>query len=355
MAFSFLYLAFRALLGALVRSRRGLDVKDIELLVLRHELEVLRRQVARPKLRAADRALLAAAACHLPRPVARRASGHSADAVALASGARAPEVAAAARPARTPAACRPRCGTWCCGWRARIRAGAIGGSAASWPSSASGYRQRRIRRLLARAGLGPAPRSVRSELARVPARPGGEHRRLRLLHRRERALAPLLRPVLHRARKPARLARRLHDQPHRRLGHPAGAQPRPRPRGPGRALPDPRPRQQVQRPLRRGVPQRRHPDRQDAGAGAEGKRHRRALRPNRPRRVPRLAADPQPPPPRARPARLRRPLQHARGRIARSSSSHRNRSEPPPTATIGEIQRHDRLGGLIHEYYRAAA
>ena len=68
MAFSFLYLAFRALLGALVRTRRGLDVKDIELLVLRHELEVLRRQVARPKLRAADRALLAAAACHLPRP-----------------------------------------------------------------------------------------------------------------------------------------------------------------------------------------------------------------------------------------------------------------------------------------------
>jgi hypothetical protein len=35
MAFSFLYLAVRALLGALVRSRRGLHVKDIELLVLR--------------------------------------------------------------------------------------------------------------------------------------------------------------------------------------------------------------------------------------------------------------------------------------------------------------------------------
>jgi putative transposase len=67
MVFSFLYLAVRALLGALVRSRRGLDVKDVELLVLHHELEVLRRQVARPKLSAADRALLAAAACHLPR------------------------------------------------------------------------------------------------------------------------------------------------------------------------------------------------------------------------------------------------------------------------------------------------
>ena len=67
MAFSFLYLAVRALLGALVRSRRGPHVKDVELLVPRHELEILRRQVGRPKLRMVDRALLAAAACHLPR------------------------------------------------------------------------------------------------------------------------------------------------------------------------------------------------------------------------------------------------------------------------------------------------
>jgi putative transposase len=67
MAFSLLYLAVRVLLGALVRSRRGLDMKDIELLVLRHELEIMRRQVARPKLKPTDRALLAAAACHLPR------------------------------------------------------------------------------------------------------------------------------------------------------------------------------------------------------------------------------------------------------------------------------------------------
>jgi putative transposase len=57
-AFSFLYLAVRALLGALVSSRRGLHVKDLELLVLRHELEILRRQVVRPELRMVDRALL---------------------------------------------------------------------------------------------------------------------------------------------------------------------------------------------------------------------------------------------------------------------------------------------------------
>src|SRR6266567_273515 len=67
MFFSFLYLAVRALIGLLVRSGRGSGVKDVELMVLRHELEVLRRQVGRPKLRPLDRALLAAAAWHLPR------------------------------------------------------------------------------------------------------------------------------------------------------------------------------------------------------------------------------------------------------------------------------------------------
>jgi putative transposase len=67
MAFSYRYLAVGALLGALVRSRRGLHVKDIEFLVLRHALEILRRQVVRPKLGTPVRVLLAAAACHLPR------------------------------------------------------------------------------------------------------------------------------------------------------------------------------------------------------------------------------------------------------------------------------------------------
>lgn len=51
MAFSIFYLAVRALVGAVVGSRRGLDVKDIELLVLRHEQAILRRQVREAETR----------------------------------------------------------------------------------------------------------------------------------------------------------------------------------------------------------------------------------------------------------------------------------------------------------------
>jgi putative transposase len=66
MLVSFAYLAFVSLLKLLIRSGRHVDVKDVELLVLRHQLEVLGRQVERPKLRRRDRALMAAAGRLLP-------------------------------------------------------------------------------------------------------------------------------------------------------------------------------------------------------------------------------------------------------------------------------------------------
>jgi hypothetical protein len=95
MALSFLYLAFRALLAALVRSRRGLDVKDIELLVLRHELEVLRRQVVRAEARVGGSSAVGRGGDSSTAYVAERAPGDAADAAALASGPGTAEVAPA--------------------------------------------------------------------------------------------------------------------------------------------------------------------------------------------------------------------------------------------------------------------
>jgi putative transposase len=66
---SLVYLVVRnlfALVWLLARPRRS---KELEIVVLRHELAVLRRQGARPKLTHADRALLAALSRSLPRTV----------------------------------------------------------------------------------------------------------------------------------------------------------------------------------------------------------------------------------------------------------------------------------------------
>jgi putative transposase len=61
------YLTLRRSIQLLALLGRGDASKDLEILVLRHQLSVLRRQVPRPRLEPADRALLAAVSRVLPR------------------------------------------------------------------------------------------------------------------------------------------------------------------------------------------------------------------------------------------------------------------------------------------------
>ena len=63
-----IYQMFSTLLGWLVLRARSNTSKEIEILVLRHQLAVLRRGTRRPRLRRADRALIAALTRLLPTP-----------------------------------------------------------------------------------------------------------------------------------------------------------------------------------------------------------------------------------------------------------------------------------------------
>jgi hypothetical protein len=120
------------------------------------------------------------------------------------------------------------------------------------------------------------------------------------------------------------LAGRLHEESHRRVGDPAGAKPRTRLLRTGHPVSDPRPRQQVQRCLRPGVPQRGYSDSQDTGPSTQGERDCRALRAHRACRVFGLAADPQP---------------HHLERVLRVYVDHYNRERPHPSLGLQPPER----------------
>ena len=67
MILSLCYLALQRVLQLVLLRSRSREFKELEIVVLRHEVAVLRRGVRRPSLTTADRAFFAAASRWLPR------------------------------------------------------------------------------------------------------------------------------------------------------------------------------------------------------------------------------------------------------------------------------------------------
>jgi hypothetical protein len=64
---SLCYVVFRRLLQLVALRIRSNDWKELEIVVLRHELAILRRQITRPAMTTVDRLFLAATSQLLPR------------------------------------------------------------------------------------------------------------------------------------------------------------------------------------------------------------------------------------------------------------------------------------------------
>jgi hypothetical protein len=305
------YLMLCRAIQLLALLARGDPAKDLEILVLRHQLAVLRRQTPRPRLEPADRALLAAVSRALPRarwscflvtPETLLRWHHRllADAWTYPRRGVRPSTAwwsyaAADRPPgdREPALGLPADqGRAAPAWRA--------GLGDRDPRNASPPR--------------PGPRAAASMTWRAFLRQQAagivacDFFTVDTVWRRR-----LYGLFLHRAGHPAGPSGRCHRQPQRRLGHPAGAEPAAGARRAGTPSPvrAARSGRQVLSRVRRRVLLGGRRGDLDPGPGAQGERVRGAVGRHGPRRVPGLAAARRTPPPGAGAARLRRALQRA--------------------------------------------
>jgi hypothetical protein len=210
MLFSFVYWSLRRLLELVVLRRRSEREKEIEILLLRHQLRVLERQTARPQLTQSDRALLAAFSQVLPRR-AWKSSAFVTPATLLRWHR---ELVArrwtyphrrSGRPP-TPAGVRAlvaRIAHENPGWGYRRIQGELVGLGIKLAAST-------VWSILKEAGIEPAPKRLESSWAGVPASSGRDHLGVRLLHRQHALPEELLRLVLHRAGDPPRSPRRHH-------------------------------------------------------------------------------------------------------------------------------------------------
>jgi hypothetical protein len=149
-------LVVRRLFELIVLYCRSPESKELEILVLRHELSILRRRARRPRLQEADRVFLAALSRMLPR---RAWPAFSVSPRTLlrwhqrlvARRWRYPRIAG---PAVLLSIATSRCSS--SGSRGRTRLGATGGSSVSSAVSASAFQ--RVRSVRSSSGIGCHPR-----------------------------------------------------------------------------------------------------------------------------------------------------------------------------------------------------
>jgi putative transposase len=214
------YLTFCRPVQLLALLAHGDAAKELEILVLRHQLAVLRRQIPRPKLEHTDRALLAAISRVLPRS---RWSCFLVRPETLLRWHR--RLVAGAwtyphQPGRPPldegiqqliirlARENPRWGYQRS--NGELQQLGVRVSAAT------------IRTMLRRHGLDPAPRRVATTWRAFLRQQAAGIVAWDLLHRRHGLAAAVVRAVLHRAWQPAGSSGRRDRPLGRRLGHPAG-------------------------------------------------------------------------------------------------------------------------------------
>ena len=276
MLFSLLYFLVGRLLGA---GGRLQDEQEIELLVLRHQVKVLQRQVSRPRRNRLDRILSAAASRALTRSrwssfvvrpetllrwhralvrkkwTYRRRRGH---------------------PGRPPIEPEVR--------DLIVR---LGRANPRW-----GYQRIRgellkleirisattVRTILLRHGLDRAPRRAGPTWTEFLVVTGIRDPRDRRLHRRDDQAEDDPRPVLQRALDPARARGGRHRPARLGVGHPASQEPRQRRAAVGCSVPHSRPGRQGLGTVRRGPPRRGRPRHPNADPCTSGECIRGAVR-----------------------------------------------------------------------------
>jgi hypothetical protein len=126
--------------GWLVLLGRSQAAKNAEIIVLRHEVAVLRRQVTRPEPDWADRAILAAPARLLPSVLRARRLVTPGTLLAWHRRLITCKWTYQNRPGRPRTS--PDIATWCCDWRTRTRPGDTAGSTASYVGSGTASARR---------------------------------------------------------------------------------------------------------------------------------------------------------------------------------------------------------------------